>query len=201
MEKYSILKEIFDIETVDQKILKFNIIFSANNLLDAISKTKYNLSAELPASAATITKALAKIFPDRPKTTNKLDNWLLSKYSYKQCKECLYVKEFENFHKNSNRSDGLNSYCKTCQNKLTAVTSAERQARYKAAKLQRIPCWLTLEELELISKFYAECPEGHQVDHIIPLQGVNVSGLHTLSNLQYLTATENNSKRNKFMPT
>ena len=71
-------------------------------------------------------------------------------------------------------------------------------AKYKAAKLQRIPVWITKDELNMIRFFYIKCPEGSDVDHIVPLQGRNVSGLHVLSNLQYLTKEENGRKANKF---
>ena len=65
----------------------------------------------------------------------------------------------------------------------------------KAAKLQRIPPWANLEA---IKQFYLNRPEGYHVDHIIPLRGKTVSGLHILENLQYLPAKENLAKSNKF---
>ena len=71
-------------------------------------------------------------------------------------------------------------------------------AKYKAAKLQRIPVWITKDELNMMRLFYIKCPQGFDVDHIVPLQGRNVSGLHVLSNLQYLAKEENGRKANKF---
>lgn len=64
------------------------------------------------------------------------------------------------------------------------------------ALLQRIPKWA---DLKAILKFYENCPKGYEVDHIIPLRGKTVSGLHVLNNLQYLTPTENRSKGNKYV--
>ena len=86
-------------------------------------------------------------------------------------------------------------------NDITAITAKSRVAKYKAAKLQRTPLWVSDIENKAIIDFYANCKSGYQVDHIIPLQGTSVSGLHVLNNLQYLTIKENQEKYNKFMPT
>lgn len=49
---------------------------------------------------------------------------------------------------------------------------------------------------EDVEKFYTERPSGMVVDHIIPLCGTKVSGLHVRWNLQYLTVAENKKKGN-----
>jgi hypothetical protein len=57
------------------------------------------------------------------------------------------------------------------------------------------PRWANLSA---IRDFYANCPEGHHVDHIVPIKGKAVSGLHVIENLQYLPASENQRKSNKY---
>ena len=37
------------------------------------------------------------------------------------------------------------------------------------------------------------------VDHIVPLNGKYVSGLHTIANLQYLSQSANSRKGNKYL--
>jgi 5-methylcytosine-specific restriction endonuclease McrA len=78
-------------------------------------------------------------------------------------------------------------------------------AKRSAARLKRTPPWLNKNQLEQIKQFYQEAKEletstgiKHHVDHIVPLQGENVSGLHVPWNLQVLTAAENCSKNNSF---
>lgn len=56
---------------------------------------------------------------------------------------------------------------------------------------------LTAHDSEEIREFYSNCPRGYQVDHIIPLKGKIVSGLHVLANLQYLPTDANRRKKNK----
>lgn len=53
-------------------------------------------------------------------------------------------------------------------------------------------------ERKAINEFYKNRPEGHHVDHIIPINHPDVCGLHCLANLQYLTAEENLAKGNSF---
>jgi len=71
--------------------------------------------------------------------------------------------------------------------------------RYSRKK-QRTPKWITKQELFKIKQFYLNRPIGYEVDHIIPLCGENVSGLHVLKNLQYLPAEKNRIKNKKFEP-
>ncbi len=62
----------------------------------------------------------------------------------------------------------------------------------------RIPKWQTKEQKKAIELFYKNCPKDMLVDHIIPLCGKTISGLHILENLQYLTPLENSKKNDKF---
>lgn len=80
---------------------------------------------------------------------------------------------------------------------------AAKAARRRAGKLQATPPWVDHVE---IGKFYVEARRLtletgiiHEVDHIHPLQGRNLCGLHVPWNLQILTKSENSRKRNIFI--
>jgi len=79
-------------------------------------------------------------------------------------------------------------------------------AKRRLAKSDRTPLWANDELDTLIKKeAYKKAAEmtkstgiAHEVDHIIPLSGVIVSGLHIWNNLQVITKSENARKKNKF---
>ena len=80
----------------------------------------------------------------------------------------------------------------------------EYSANRRATKLNATPAWLTDKQKEKTAKIYAKAAAmekrtgvKHHVDHIVPLQGENVCGLHVPWNLQVLTATQNRSKGNR----
>ena len=76
---------------------------------------------------------------------------------------------------------------------LVKAATAERQARYRA-KHGYLRSYAPNADRNAIKEMYASCPEGHEVDHIIPL---SKGGLHHEDNLQYLTVYENRAKGNK----
>lgn len=79
-------------------------------------------------------------------------------------------------------------------------------SEYRVRKLQATPTWITEEERLLISEVYSlaksrteESGFAWAVDHIVPLKGRLVCGLHVLSNLRVIPASTNFHKSNHFV--
>jgi hypothetical protein len=75
----------------------------------------------------------------------------------------------------------------------------------RLAKRQRTPAWLTIDDYWMIEQAYELAAMrtkmfgfSWHVDHIVPLQGKLVSGLHVPSNLSVITGAENIRKSNYF---
>lgn len=80
------------------------------------------------------------------------------------------------------------------------------EAKRRAKKLKATPNWLTPLDHEYMLELYKVARElteqtgiQHEVDHIHPLQGKEVCGLHCPDNLQVIPKIENRKKSNKLI--
>lgn len=193
-----------------EEILLIDLLYFIIYLDSSYSKDVFNIHPE------TYCKVVRGVFPE---ITQPYKSWLLNSVGMKYCPTCDNIKPHDKFYKC--KRQGLRHKCKKCADLDTkkldrseyykrryreekakdpvAFNRKQREkcARRKAKKLQRTPAWANLEKIKNI---YQLCPEGHHVDHIIPLQGKLVSGLHVPENLQYLTKEENLKKGNKYTP-
>lgn len=160
-------------------------ILETNSIPEASSKIGFAYKA--------VNTSIARFFiPVFGKLNGGNEGWrfkLMNFIEYKKCPSCNVIKHYSKFHKNKHDPTNTSSKCKHCRIQTNSLM-------YDSRKL-RVPKWFETEKLN-IADFYEQCPEGYHVDHIIPLQGRKVSGLHTISNLQYLTKEENVSKGNHY---
>ncbi len=139
----------------------------------------------------------------------------LHELNLKYCVACKELLSYAEFHKDNSNTSGCHGYCKKCRVELNAeqyrtestqeahqrsyqknyFKILERNQHYKGERALRVPKW---SQTEQIIDFYSKCPRGMHVDHIVPLKGELVSGLHVMQNLQYLSAEENMQKGNRF---
>ena len=96
--------------------------------------------------------------------------------------------------------DKVSAYTKTW-NDANKGLKASYTAKRRAATIRATPLWVDQEKIIAIYEEAAAMRElgiDVHVDHVIPLQGKLVSGLHVHTNLQLLLATDNILKRNDF---
>lgn len=121
---------------------------------------------------------------------------------YQFRKEKVYIQKAIYYSKNKEKiSKWMSEYKKNNRGLFNDMHNRRRMA-----KLHRTPPWLTEDHKKQIRSFYLESSRitketgiKHHVDHIVPLQGKDVSGLHVPWNLQILTAVENSKKKNKLV--
>jgi 5-methylcytosine-specific restriction endonuclease McrA len=133
------------------------------------------------------------------------------------CKSCTSKKGKEQYYKNheyqKNRrkqyiKDNPDIYRKACK-KWNSKNKARRsflKLRQRYRKKLASPMWLTKEDFKQMDTFYmlaknleTNTNKIYHVDHIIPIKGTEVCGLHVPWNLQVLPAVENLRKGNRFV--
>lgn len=180
--------------------LKLETLEALAKYLDCSENTvRFNILKKLPN------------FPSRPRATIK--NKFIEYIGFKCCSKCKNILNLQYFYTWSNSLDSKDSWCIECRganyiqnkqeilsrNKTWRISNKGKvtaiKAKSRAKRNKRVPIWADIEK---IKEIYKNCPPDMQVDHIIPLAGKNVSGLHVHYNLQYLTPEENRKKSNKY---
>ena len=144
----------------------------------------------------------------------------------KKCTTCNLVKTIDNFRTAKNTADGYRPECKACKylldrnyrrqnlqrhNELNRIYARNNSAKvlantrkYQVRKYGNYYRHITSEQKQAIVAIYNLCRLvnmltgiPHEVDHIIPLQGENVTGFHIPENLQIIPASDNRKKSNK----
>ena len=153
---------------------------------------------------------LEKTFEDFYKNKSQKDGY------QNNCKKCMNIANNKWQRKNKEKAkEYTEAWRAKNKNKIAEVSKewrsnnkgcvAAHAAKRRNSKLLRTPKWLTLDQLKQIELEYelaAWCSKTmntkYHVDHIIPLRGKTVSGLHVPWNLQVIPAEENLKKHNSW---
>ena len=158
----------------------------------------------------TLSRILIEEFPSL-RSSEKWRSKFLHLLDNKMCNKCNFIGSRNLFVSNGSnlckKCDSTRAICYRAENIEEAKVRSHlhylsnksdylaRNAQRKALKLKATPPWADLEK---IKEIYRTCPKDYHVDHIIPLQGELVCGLHVETNLRHLPALENLQKHNKF---
>lgn len=117
----------------------------------------------------------------------------------KTCKGCGLDLPLSDFNKHSQTRDKLRSKCIECRR----IEHIEYR-KSNPEKIKATPSWLTESDKESMLELYTICGMfkiytgfEYHVDHIVPLCGKTICGLHVPWNLRVSTALDNLSKNNK----
>ena len=118
-----------------------------------------------------------------------------------------HARYLENASKNrQSNPKKYREYCKNWARKYPDKVVAKTVMR-EASKIKATPRWLSFEQISEIDDMYKMAKmiqtytgAEYHVDHIVPLRGKTVCGLHVPWNLQLLPWNENLSKQNRHWP-
>jgi hypothetical protein len=157
------------------------------------------MNQNIISRSAAKTQGLKRYFTGKPCSRGHLTE---RQVSSGWCLSCLKAKskrwrtDYPDRLRASNRSGRLanleerraygRQWSRDNKDKVSAIAAARR-----ARKLQALPAWANRAA---IKHLYTTRPEGFHVDHIVPLAGLMVCGLHVHWNLQHLPAVDNCEK-------
>jgi hypothetical protein len=148
-------------------------------------------------------QGLTKYFTGKPCKKGHLDRRYTASYT---CVVCAREKQAQWQRDNKDKwarrmrqyrrdkGDEFNAMMRRYYRNNPGPAKASAMKRY-AAKRNR-----ALWGQEEIKQIYLNVPEGHEVDHILPINGLQVCGLHVPENLRYIPKHENRSKSNRLLP-
>jgi hypothetical protein len=185
----------------DHLVVGLNTIMSLSKNIDIKlikqlfekGKTNSEISKLLDIKSSTVSYWKKKLNFDLERVTHdwdKIQKAHNNGASYSQLGEMFGVSK-RALQMARNRGDFTVRKIKRVPKDLIRKRKREEWMRYHARKKYNTPIG---EDISKIKEFYKNCPDGYEVDHIIPL---SKGGSHCLSNLQYLTISENRKKSNK----
>lgn len=145
----------------------------------------------------------------------------------KPCTRCQTPKNFAEFAQRKKSTDGLTAACRDCINnakwakyqgdgaqraKDVARTTRNKIARYRrnpaykrafnlwgtTKRRTKIPLWVRITDFVSICQKALDKGPDYELDHIIPLKGKLVSGLHVPANVRVVLRKTNQAKGNTF---
>ena len=136
--------------------------------------------------------AQAKYYADNKELCNAR---VLKSHSAKRAYYVMKSAEWQQVNPERVRENRKRCYDKNRSSQILRV-------RKRAGRIKQGALWTTPAEQAEIDGLYLFCKAfpKFEVDHVVPLNGELVSGLHVLGNLQVLSRTQNRSKGNKFCP-
>jgi hypothetical protein len=143
-------------------------------------------------------KTCAACISEAQKTPNR-------KAQLKAYRQQPEIREYQKQYQKQYATTNLYKTQKREYRKINAAKWTAKTRKYQISKINRTPAWLTEDDHWMIEQAYELANlrtklfgfKWH-VDHVIPLQGRLVSGLHVPHNMQIIPARDNCSKSNRF---